>query len=477
MNHEAENIVPLVESVFQSLNESYIPYCHWKSNVDLDKTFCALGDLDLLIDREYYNEFTALILELGFKRGVSTWERQFPGMEDYIGWDKETDVLVHLHVHYQLVLGATYLKSIHLPIERLFLEKSRMSGIVKIPSPECECVVFILRHIMKVRSFDVIMKRQIKDSVIEELDYLYGQCDQQEIKNVIKMCNISISTFEFMILSIRERTPEKIIKAKRIIERELSVYQRVGLIERLMRPIAARIVFRIRKFSGKCQSGKMVASGGALISIVGCDGSGKSSVVEGLYNWLSSLYGVQTFHLGKPSQSVLSYFMLRISDRVIKYFNNRKKNSHNNGIVAIAKIMQQFFLARDRYLTLKKINRVVGCGMIAITDRYPLSELTTMESMAGIYNNKYSQSCIMCKVLTLIERYYSFFREPTLLIVLKTTLCDAIARRPEEDRTSIGCRIKEVDKISDKPFIKSIKTDKPITDVIKDVKHYVWDKL
>ena len=45
------------------------------------------------------------------------------GVEDYIGLDEFSGKLVHLHLHWQLVIGERNIKSIRVPWENLFLER------------------------------------------------------------------------------------------------------------------------------------------------------------------------------------------------------------------------------------------------------------------------------------------------------------------------------------------------------------------
>jgi predicted GTPase len=49
---------------------------------------------------------------------------------------------------------------------------------------------------------------------------------------------------------------------------------------------------------------KQLATGGAVIALVGADGAGKSTAVAALYKWLSKSFAVHQVHLGKPPQSM-----------------------------------------------------------------------------------------------------------------------------------------------------------------------------
>ena len=51
---------------------------------------------------------------------------------------------------------------------------------------------------------------------------------------------------------------------------------------------------------------KRLSGGGAMIAIVGGDGAGKSSVVDGLSAWLGQHFATTSVHLGKPPRSMTS---------------------------------------------------------------------------------------------------------------------------------------------------------------------------
>ena len=48
-----------------------------------------------------------------------------PGMESFLGFDPTTGTLLHLDVHYRLVLGEQLIKNHHLPVEDWLLAGSR----------------------------------------------------------------------------------------------------------------------------------------------------------------------------------------------------------------------------------------------------------------------------------------------------------------------------------------------------------------
>jgi hypothetical protein len=72
-----------------------------------------------------------------------------PGVVSYYGYDKASDTLVHVHAHFQLVLGHDATKNYRLPIERPFLDSAVQDELFKVPAPEFELIVFVIRMVLK----------------------------------------------------------------------------------------------------------------------------------------------------------------------------------------------------------------------------------------------------------------------------------------------------------------------------------------
>jgi hypothetical protein len=98
-----------------------IGYCHWKSNNALDRSASGENDLDFLVSRPDIPRFTAILCRLGFKQARAPAEKDLPGVLDFFGYDDPADKLIHVHAHYQLILGHDRTKNHRLPIESAYL--------------------------------------------------------------------------------------------------------------------------------------------------------------------------------------------------------------------------------------------------------------------------------------------------------------------------------------------------------------------
>ena len=67
-----------------------------------------------------------------------------PGVMDYYGYDQESGKLVHVHAHYQLMLGHDLTKNYHLTLEKPLLETAVRQGSFRVPSSRIRAADF--RH-------------------------------------------------------------------------------------------------------------------------------------------------------------------------------------------------------------------------------------------------------------------------------------------------------------------------------------------
>jgi hypothetical protein len=150
---------PLVlrsSSLCADLARENITYCHWKSN--RSRSFCQWRKrLDLLV-----GVLTGTIFRDSYRCDLcqASVEKQMPGVQDYYGYDEEADKLIHVHAHYQLILGHDMTKNFRLPIEKPYLESAVQSELFKVPAPEFEFIVFVIRMVLKHSTWDAILGRE-----------------------------------------------------------------------------------------------------------------------------------------------------------------------------------------------------------------------------------------------------------------------------------------------------------------------------
>lgn len=102
----------VVQILNNYLDQKNIRYCHWKSNEHVDAAVEGKTDLDVLVDENEKENLKQVLSEVGFKYFEAIPCRRYVDIDDYLAIDRETGILVHLHLHYRLELGKSILKVI-----------------------------------------------------------------------------------------------------------------------------------------------------------------------------------------------------------------------------------------------------------------------------------------------------------------------------------------------------------------------------
>jgi hypothetical protein len=134
----AGRTLELVDELCRALDAAGVRSCHWKSNEALDRSASGDNDLDLLVHRADVSAFEEVLARLGFREAhLPPWKR-LPGIWHAYALDRASGRLVHVHAHYQLVVGDDMTKNYHLPIEDPYLASTVPTPRIRVPAPEIE---------------------------------------------------------------------------------------------------------------------------------------------------------------------------------------------------------------------------------------------------------------------------------------------------------------------------------------------------
>ena len=501
---EASSALPLVQKLCRGLADENIIYCHWKSNNAIERSASGENDLDLLVRRADGQRFSELLHRLGFKQAKAPIEKQLPGVLDYYGFDGEADRLIHVHAHFQLILGHDMTKNYRLPIEEPYLESAVRCEVFKIPAPEFEFIVFVIRMIIKHSTWDVILSREgaLNRAEHSELQFLHEQIEMERVYNILKLHlpYVDVELFDHCVQALRPgRSTWSRIKTGWQLQARLQAHACRSSIKDTYLKFRNRSVLALRRRLSKTVAKRQLQSGGAAIAIVGGDGAGKSTAVEGLYGWLSKDFDVRKMHLGKPAWSKTTIFIraiLKIGQILGLYPLEAtfQETIEQKSIVSPGYpfLLREVCRARDRHQTYLKARRFAANGGLVIFDRFPLHQIQLMDgpqverfirlNREGPGANSFLSPCQdsrAAKLLAKIEKsYYRQIVLPELLIVLRVDPEIAVQRRIGEQVTSVRARsteIMEVDWQSTKAHI--INSGKSKTDVMAELKALIWSEL
>ncbi len=496
VNYELDTI-NLVSRLCRSLEEKCVRYCHWKSNNALDRSATGENDLDLLVSRADAQLFAHILSGLGFKEAEEVPEKRLPGILNYYGYDREADKLVHVHAHYQLILGHDLTKNYHLPLEREFFKSAFQRDLFKVPEVELEYIVFIIRMILKHATWDTVLMKQgaLSTSEREELAYLQVRVDHTRIGEILRLHLPSVNASLFdkcvQVHRLGSSTWSRIMIGRELQSKLKAHARRAGPEDtclRIWRAVSRRIERRVFKRVFK----KRLANGGALIAIVGGDGSGKTTATNEIRKWLAKNFETKRVHLGKPPQSWMTIVVRGIVKvgRLLGVFPYLKASLRYNDNLSSRRLFQIFPLllretctARDRYLAYIKAQRFASNGNLVICDRFPLPQIKLMDApVVQRLTGAKSTHRVILWLQKLENRYYQSIAPPEYLFALKVDPEIAVKRKVGqdlgEDPSTIRPRSQEIWVFDwETTPAHVIDTSRPLNEVLSEVKSIKWTEI
>jgi thymidylate kinase len=484
--------LPAVIKLCEILKTERIDYCHWKSNAALDRSASGDNDLDLLIDRADAQRFIEILVWLGYKEVEVPQEEQLPGIRDFYGYDEATARLIHVHAHFQLVLGNDLSKNYHLPIERSYLDSAVQGDLFRTPTPEFELVVLVIRMVLKHSTLDAILIRHGSLSISErrELEFLLSPITLEKAYTVLEqhLPYIDGSLFEACVQALQPGCSLwKRIRAGQKLQDALSSCARrpqiVDVLLKFWRRLEQPILYRlhIRK------SLKRMANGGMLVAIIGGDGSGKTTAVNDLRQKLSEEFDVIRVHMGKPSWSgitILIRGVLKLGRSLglypfVKEGSEPSLDTNSPSFPGYPWLIREVCTARDRYLDYKQARRFATNGGLVICDRFPLQQIKIMDGpqvervTSGVKTNN------LIKFLAALEhQYYQRIMLPDLLIVLRVDPEICVQRKTDEASDSVRSRTREIWNLDwSGTSAHVIDASQSKSQVLSDVMSLVWSHL
>jgi thymidylate kinase len=479
--------LPLVELLSRVLRRERIDYCHWKSNAAIARSIRGENDLDLLIAGEHATTFREALEELGFVSAAMPAQYRLPAVEDFYGLD-DTGKLVHVHAHFRLVLGDDATKNYRLPIEEAYLGSAREQGLLRIPAPEFEYVVFVIRMVLKHNTPDAIagLRGSLSHSERQELAFLQERIQRGHVDAILEAHAPYIAGDFFAQCEDSLGNPRRLRLRTRTaaeLERRLAPWSERDRRRDTALRVWRRVLRPFRKYILRKPPRRRLTAGGKLVAIVGGDGAGKSSAVAGLVTWLSKVFVVDRAHLGKPPQS-LSAITVRAA-RVVRRASRRgvlrrarapEGGPHRSGQLDL---LWNALLARDRYREYLRVSALVARGGIVVCDRFPLPGIDAVDGPRSVSPSVDGQRLGPAVRLMRWERsFYDRIGAPDVLIVLKVDPEVAVKRRSDEDAAFVRARSAEFwDRDWSEIGAQVIDAGHSREDVLREVKCAIWREL
>lgn len=478
-----------LENYFSQL--SAVQYAHWKSNSHLNAALNGDTDIDLLVSQQDAQHFRKITLEHGFKQMISPPEKQFPGLEDYLGFDPESGRLIHLHVHYRLVIGKQYAKNYHLPLEECLLDSHQILEGVKISSVEWELALLIVRALLKIKDRKFILSTIglssiIPEDIIIELGYLIPKIDSQKLKDVIDQSRRILPEkiiMDFLnIWEIGNLSTFDLFFLKRRLVQWIKKYQRYPRWQAALKIWIASVK---RVFPWWQSYRKRMANGGLSIALIGPDGAGKTTYSEIIRRWLSWKLDVSPLYMGskQPSWStrLLSFFP-KISGKLLSIVSTIMSSDENVFVRFFRMIDQSIIsifavaLARDRSRRFHIGCQIANQGRIVLYDRFPLKEI--YYAMDGPRIDPKWKG-VRGKLGNIERKYFGEITLPDYSIILHVDVNEAMKRKPNHNLEIIKLKCEAVQTLKRQanPSYLHVNTVDDFLYVEKEIKQIIWDLL
>jgi thymidylate kinase len=462
-----------------------VSYCHWKSNAFLDRSRSGENDLDLLVRRSDIDAFSGVMHALGFKQATNP-SGYVPATEDYYGYDHASDRLVHVHAHYQLIVGDDLTKNYRIPLETAFLDSTLRDGEFRIPIPELELILLVIRLTVKHSTWDALLARRAKvpASAREELAFLRGRTDERAVGALLKehLPFVEREAFDAAMASLDSSATARVRAGRRLVT-QLAVCARRSRAADVRLKFWRRAVGTARARLPLAAPRKRLAGGGAIIAVLGADGAGKSTCVDSLCSWLAKDFAVAKVHLGRPPRSRLTLVIIPLLRLVLGFAALRRRASRRTSVHSRSRsralAVDAVATARDRYLAYRRARRLSANGTLVICDRFPLPQLALMDAPQVHHFTRANNGGWLDRSLASREqRYYRALTPPDVLVVLRVDPEIAVTRKPDELPDFVRARWREVWEVDWQTVpAHVVDASRSIPEVLSDVKAHVWSEL
>lgn len=482
----------LVRNLCQLLEDEGVEYCHWKSNDVLERSASGENDLDLLIRRAHQSAFGEVVHRLGFKQARVPRYREMPGVLDYYGLDEESGKLVHLHAHYQLVAGDDRTKNYRIPLADPLLDSALRGELFRTPAVELEFVVFVVRMILKHRVWDAMLEGLGALSAAErrELEYLRSRLDPAKLEDALARSApfLGTSLFEACVGALEPGASWwQRARCGIRLQHKLRAHARRAYPADLALKLWRRVELAVRRRSGHMR-GSRLESGGAVIAVLGGDGSGKTTTIEALESWLASSFELRRIHLGKPRWSLATVvvrgvvrlgralgFYPYVTTASVRYADPKEAPTSFGYPV----LLRELCAARDRRISFSRARRFANAGGLVICDRFPVPQITMMDGPQIEHLVAPEARTKPVKRLVALERgYYQAITAPDCAVVLRLDPDLAVSRKPEDDASSVRARAGEIWKRDwSGQRVCVVDASRPREEVLSTIKHFIWRAL
>ena len=355
--------------LFSLFIQNEVIYCNWKGTAKIEDALDGKGDIDILVSNQSKAIAESLLRKAGFINVRTQWECRFKAIYDWLGCDSATGVIVHVHLHFRMIAGHPSFMEYTLPWADVVLANRELlnNGVYTI-SPEWELLVFFTRLGLEYPNKKISNKSGVfNESGLAEYKYLQERVEFNFFKQLaFDYLKVDSANLYLSLIKKDNLSTEDFFQLQRIVIKENK-----GLFyNRLFKNLSLLKIVYIRKIVARFKSilfipTKKTIPHGIVVAFLGQDGSGKSTVTKDIECWLNNKMEVERFYLGSGKEYYYPW-QRKLLDKL------EKSNSlWLKPIRSWLYFSEMLASSRYVYRTIKKANKYVQHGGIALFDRFP----------------------------------------------------------------------------------------------------------
>jgi hypothetical protein len=483
----------LILRVLTDFRRQAISCCYWKSHRRIQSVLAGDGDLDLLIARHDQHRAQAILLSCGYKRFPSIAMRDHPAIESYLGYDEPSGRLIHLHLHYQLIVGERLHKNYRIPWEREVLARATPHPTlpIKMLDPATEAVLLVIRTCLELRRLDPVTLRGWRTT----LDRF--ALDRKQLAETLDRAQLAVRASELLGDEIGamladaihgEAALEDNRRLRSAIRKHVAPYRTYNALEARLRSTV-----RALHWAAGCLNksslhlprpwNRRAPGGGCVVALIGIDGSGKSTVNASIRAWLGSEIDIMPVYFGtgdgRPSLLLRPFkWIATLLTSLVR--TKPRGSSHGNvsrekpGLLySLSLIVWAAVVAHEKRGKLIAARRGASRGLFVITDRYPQNEIDGFNDGPLLTRLAWAPTWLRqweAATYALAQRL-----PPDLVIKLIVTPETVARREPEMDSTVVTARIEAIPQLTfSAAHCVSVNAEQPLADVVAAVKRKIW---
>lgn len=481
-----------IKKMLDQFEKNNIKYCHWKSNEHIVPALNGDTDLDILFDYSQRFELERIFSECGLKRFRATPLMQYNGIEDFIGFDKDTAKIWHLHTHYRMTLGEKHLKGYTInPWNELILNnRIKNENGIYTSSPEDELVLLLCRIALKIRFRDTSKKLGKDDRV--EITWLLDRIDSKLFFDRAQLfTNKNIATLLTKMINKKLTKKFQFLQLQKLLRKNLKMftyYSRFGSFKTRTKRELFWFMGGIKRRMGLnnyVANRRISPAGGCVVALLGCDGAGKSTTLNYIKKEFNKKIDVVEIYFGSGdgSSSLLRKPMKKVAKKVgghgvghrVEEEYKQNKVSIKSRFYSFAKLIWAISLAKEKNKKYKKMIKARNNGLLVLTDRYPQSDYPGCSD--GPLLSKYlDKKGIKHRIALWEKKIYekSKINPPELAIKLMVPTEVAIERKPEMTKAEIEQKKSVISNLNISEHSVTIDTSKDITVTLGEVMEEIW---